>query len=594
MLALLLLGLLVALGPLWRRSSEPARARRRPRPGGRLRAGVRRALDGHAAEVAGLLCVALGLVAGLGVYADSAGPLGRVLADFVGTAVGWGRVLVPPALLAAGVLLVKGLPQPDPDSDVEPSRANVWLGGLLIALAGAGLAHLAGGRPPLDAPVDDLSEAGGLLGLAVAGPLAYALAPIGATLILASVLVAGLVLITQVSLRVAAARASTGLQPTRAVVRDALIRLVSLGSDRDGAEGAGALLYDQDQDRVDDNEAEASSPPRSRRPKVEVAADTQADSTQLEIELGPAAKGSAWKLPPSSLLHRTGAHEVDRSAVDAAGRTLERALAQHGVETRLVGMVVGPSVTRFELELAPGVKVNRVTSLHKDIAYAMASPDVRILAPIPGRQAIGVEVPNIDRRIVALGDVLASPEAKRAHHPLEVAMGRDINGKPMMLNLAQMPHILIAGATGAGKSSCLNSMLTSVLMRSTPDQVRMILVDPKRVEMGQYDRLPHLLTQVVTNPKKAANALGWAVREMERRYELLAEVGFRDVTGYNAAWDRGELVAEPGSGREPYPRLPFVLIMIDELADLMLVAARTSRSRSRGSPPWRGQWASTS
>ncbi len=336
------------------------------------------------------------------------------------------------------------------------------------------------------------------------------------------------------------------------------------------------LLYDQEQDLVDaegDDEAEIPSPrPGPRRPKVDAAAEAAEESAQLEIELGPAAKSSPWKLPSPSLLHRTGAHEVDRSAVDAAGRALEHALAQHGVETRLVGMVVGPSVTRFELELAPGVKVNRVTSLHKDIAYAMASPDVRILAPIPGRQAIGVEVPNIDRRIVALGDVLASPEAKQAKHPLEVAMGRDINGKPMLLNLAQMPHILIAGATGAGKSSCLNSMLTSVLMRSTPDQVRMILVDPKRVEMGQYDRLPHLLTQVVTNPKKAANALSWAVREMERRYELLAEVGFRDVTGYNAAWDRGELVPEPG--RDPYPRLPFILIVIDELADLMLVAAR--------------------
>jgi S-DNA-T family DNA segregation ATPase FtsK/SpoIIIE len=219
------------------------------------------------------------------------------------------------------------------------------------------------------------------------------------------------------------------------------------------------------------------------------------------------------------------------------------------------------------------VKVARLTSLHKDIAYAMASPDVRILAPIPGRQAIGVEVPNAERQVVFLGDILSSTEAKRASHPLEVAVGRDINGKSVMMNLATMPHILIAGATGAGKSSCLNSMITSMLMRSTPDQLRMILVDPKRVEMGQYDRLPHLLTQVVTNPKKAANALSWAVREMERRYDLLAEVGYRDITGYNAAHDRGELVPEPGSERE-FPRLPFILIVIDELSDLMMVAAR--------------------
>ena len=270
-------------------------------------------------------------------------------------------------------------------------------------------------------------------------------------------------------------------------------------------------------------------------------------------------------------------HEVDRAAVEAAGHVLEQALAQHGVETKLVGMVVGPSVTRYELELGPGVKVARVTSLHKDIAYAMASPDVRILAPIPGRQAIGVEVPNTDRQIVALGDILASPEAKRATHPLEVAVGRDINGKAVMMNLATMPHLLIAGATGAGKSSCLNSLITSILMRSTPDQVRMILVDPKRVEMGQYDRLPHLLTQVVTNPKKAANALAWAVREMERRYDLLAEVGFRDITGYNSAYDRGDLpddVSPSGEVLRTFPRLPFILVVIDELSDLMMVAAR--------------------
>ncbi|MGH9121587.1 MAG: DNA translocase FtsK, partial [Acidimicrobiales bacterium] len=246
-------------------------------------------------------------------------------------------------------------------------------------------------------------------------------------------------------------------------------------------------------------------------------------------------------------------------------RTLEDALAAHGVETRMVGATVGPTVTRYELELGPGVKVAKVTNLQRDIAYAMAAADVRILAPIPGRSAIGVEVPNRQRQHVALGDILCSPEAAAATHPLEVGLGRDIGGRPILENLANMPHLLIAGATGAGKSSCINSLLTSILVRTTPEQVRLILVDPKRVELGQYNGLPHLLTAVVTNPKKAANALQWAVREMERRYDLLAEVGVRDVTGYNAAIERGDI---PGEA------LPFVLVVVDELNDLMMVAAR--------------------
>ncbi len=239
----------------------------------------------------------------------------------------------------------------------------------------------------------------------------------------------------------------------------------------------------------------------------------------------------------------------------------------------MVGATTGPTVTRYELELGPGVKVAKVTSLHKDIAYAMAAADVRILAPIPGRSAIGIEVPNVKRQLVDLGGILGSEEARRAVHPLEVGIGRDIAWRPVLENLASMPHILIAGATGAGKSSCINSLITSVLMRATPEQVRMILIDPKRVELGQYNGVPHLLTPVVVNPKKAANALQWAVHEMERRYDLLAEVGVRDITGYNAAFDRNELTPEPGSDTV-YHRLPFVLLVVDELNDLMMVAAR--------------------
>ncbi|MDG2111269.1 MAG: DNA translocase FtsK, partial [Actinomycetota bacterium] len=293
---------------------------------------------------------------------------------------------------------------------------------------------------------------------------------------------------------------------------------------------------------------------------------------QMTIDLAARAKGP-WNLPAVSALDRSGRQEVDERLLHAGARALEAALASHGVETRVTGMEVGPTVTRFELSLGRGVKVSRVTSLHKDIAYAMASADVRILAPIPGRSAIGIEVPNADRHLVALGDILASKAAVEAEHPLSVALGQDISGRAIMANLATMPHVLIAGATGAGKSSCINSIISSLLMRSTPEQVRMILIDPKRVELGQYDRLPHLLTQVVTNPKKAANALAWAVKEMERRYDLLSDVGFRDITGYNQAFDEGRLASDLNEERQ-FERMPFIVVVVDELNDLMMVAAR--------------------
>jgi S-DNA-T family DNA segregation ATPase FtsK/SpoIIIE len=274
-----------------------------------------------------------------------------------------------------------------------------------------------------------------------------------------------------------------------------------------------------------------------------------------------------------SLLDRPGAKKIDRKAIEARGQTLQESLDSHNVDTSLVGMTVGPTVTRYELELGPGVKVAKVTSLQKDIAYAMAATDVRILAPIPGRSAIGVEVPNQQRQLVALGDLLASPEARTASHPLEVAVGKDIAGEAVFLDLASTPHLLIAGATGAGKSSGINCIITSLLMRTTPDEVRLILIDPKQVEMGQYQRLPHLLTQPVTNPKKAANALGWAVKEMERRYDVLSELGHRDITGYNAALAKGLVETPPGSDTE-CEHLPFIVVVVDELNDLMMVAAR--------------------
>ena len=313
--------------------------------------------------------------------------------------------------------------------------------------------------------------------------------------------------------------------------------------------GPSATLYDFAQD--DDLDVPGEPPKRSRGPKPKVSVGSQPGVASPD-----GARVGEWVLPPMTFLDRPGEQTIDRKEVEARGRMLQESLASHGVETMLVGMTVGPTVTRYELELGLGVKVARVTSLQKDIAYAMAATDVRILAPIPGRSAIGVEVPNRQRQLVALGDLLASPEAAKATNPLEVAVGKDIAGKAVFLDLAATPHLLIAGATGAGKSSGINCIITSLLMRTTPDDVRLILIDPKQVEMGQYQRLPHLLTQPVTNPKKAANALGWAVKEMERRYDLLSEMGYRDIAGYNKAFAKGEIVAAAGVGgrvRAPAP-----------------------------------------
>ena len=594
---------------------SPGRAASQPGLTSRALRSSSRVLGDHADDVTGLLLVAAALVAGLGIYAAGGGPVGRGLADLAASAFGWLRFALPVGLaVGGGALILRRRPDATAADDAEHASvaARVGVGSTLLVAASSGLLHLAGGSPALDDPADELRDAGGWLGAGVGTPLQRMVGTGGSAAVLALVAVGGLVVLTRTPLRDAADRTVAGVRPLTSGLNRRLAQLFHLPYDDDHARtdvidpalvpGDDTLVEppDDEPEGGADDTPTAATPGRRKPPKFVAPQPADVSPEQLEIALGPAAKGSAWKLPPITLLDRSGSQQVDRKMIEDTGRTLEKALADHAVETRLVGMVVGPTVTRYELELGPGVKVNRVTSLHKDIAYAMATPDVRILAPIPGKQAIGVEVPNTRRQIVALGDILISEEARRASHPLEVAVGRDINGRSIMMNLASMPHVLIAGATGAGKSSCLNSLIASILMRSTPDQVRMILVDPKRVEMGQYDRLPHLLTEVVTNPKKAANALAWAVKEMERRYDLLAEVGFRDITGYNAAVDKGDLSHDPavaidhghdagadGEAASPgeaaavgddaarqYPRLPFILVVIDELADLMMVAAR--------------------
>ena len=540
---------------------------------------LREAVGDREDEFLGIGLIALGVLLALAIYFKLAGPLGRGATTVVGWFTGIGRFAVPVVLVGIGVALVhKGR---------SSNRTRLVVGWGLVTLSILALLHVVRGPKKIWGGFDTLGRAGGWLGALVGEPLRSLLASAGAIVVLGVLFLAGVLLITGSSVRTASGNVGRGMKavavPAGRRLKRALGDISTLRSDREATgEQPVPQVYDFAQDD-DWAEEEAPKPKRARAPKpAPLPPPVAGPGEQVELDLGPGAQKGQWTLPPISYLPRSTNQTINKAEVEARGRTLVDSLTSHGVDTKLVGMTVGPTVTRYELELGPGVKVARITSLNRDIAYAMAATDVRILAPIPGRSAIGVEVPNHTRQLVSLGDIMTSTEARTASNPLDVAVGKDIAGRSIFLNLATTPHLLIAGATGAGKSSGINCIITSLLMRTTPDQVRLILVDPKQVEMGQYNKLPHLLTAPVTNPKKAANALGWAVKEMERRYDLLFEMGFRDILGYNAAYDRGDLhrdahgeIVEPEEGEEQkYERLPYIVVVVDELNDLMMVAAR--------------------
>ena len=539
--------------------------------------------EGRSNEFAGLGLIAFGVLLVLSVYIESAGPFGNALDSALLYLIGGGRYFLPVLSFGLGIALAFRK-----DWQYRSRNAIGWalLSGVLLGLT--------------NIYADDSEKSpGGGIGWLFSEPITSSFSDTGATALLLILLVVSAMLITGKSipeLCILTWRTVVGANSyiaQKSKVQGNSADVFESGADiynPDNLDGESAQLFDfaldpeianiVDEDYEDDASTETvdvqPSPKRGRKRRERAKAKLEPIKGELqEIPLGPSGQPSVWTLPEIEFLSLTSNKKANEQTIRDRGDQLVAALASHGVETVLVGYTRGPTVTRYELSLGDGVKVAKVTSLSRDIAYTMAATDVRILAPIPGRSAIGIEVPNELRELVSIGDLLVSQEARTANHPLDVAVGKDISGRSVFLNISTTPHLLIAGATGAGKSSAINCIITSVLMRATPDQVKLILIDPKQVEMGQYARLPHLLTAPVTNPKKAANALGWAVKEMERRYDVLVEAGFRDIAGYNAAYDRGEMTVEAGQPADKqFSRIPYVLIVVDELNDLMMVAAR--------------------
>jgi S-DNA-T family DNA segregation ATPase FtsK/SpoIIIE len=542
---------------------------------------------------------------------------GTISAYTVGVLIGREAFILPVLLL-----LLAGWMFRHPSSVHDNGRIGIGFGLLILTIAG--FCHVAGGRPQPSEGLPALSAAGGLFGWMLAEPVALVLTDVGAYIVLSLLAVLSILIITKtppnrighrlgdlyawmfgaepraerpVAETPAAAeedptipwwrRNKTGREtdPEGDLASDDLTALLPPGPVQGGFEQVfepapppAPVMADALTEIIDPIAAPGAAKPASSGTSLR---DDTGDP--LEDGLLPGLSGigseaapaptSPYRLPSVNALAAGTPHVARSQANDDAVKAITSVLDQFSVDARVTGFSRGPTVTQYEITLGPGVKVERITALTNNIAYAVASNEVRIIAPIPGKSAIGVEIPNTDREIVTLGDVLRSQNAQQSTHPMTIGVGKDVGGGYVVANLAKMPHLLVAGSTGSGKSSFVNSMITSLLMRAKPADVRMVLIDPKRVELTSYAGVPHLITPIITNPKKAAEALQWVVKEMDMRYDDLASFGFRHIDDFNKAVVADEIKLPVGSERvlKPYP---YLLVVVDELADLMMVAPR--------------------
>jgi S-DNA-T family DNA segregation ATPase FtsK/SpoIIIE len=543
----------------------------------RIGQGARDLEPEHRRDGAGLFLVALAVVVAASVWWQLPGSVFAGTRAVVAGSVGLLAWFVPLLLCYVAWRNLR-----DPEANGPAGRQVVGWGALLFGVLG--IIHIANGSPkPALGDTSDLQQAGGALGFVIAKLLTdllhtgYVVVPLLVLLALFGLLVVTATPVYQVPARLRHARDRLlGRQVTEEAPPEETVatkrrrrRVVEEAVDEEMGDPAydSPVLEGREISRRGKSAPEAEVEEKAElEPPPHTPLPARVEQLSLSGDI-------AYTLPASDILKPGSAHKSRTKASDEIVERLMQVFEEFDIDAQVTGYTRGPTVTRYVVELGPAVKVEKITNIAKNISYAVASADVRILSPIPGKSAVGIEIPNVDKEIVSLGDVLRSNVARGDHHPMVAGLGKDVEGGFVVANLAKMPHLLVAGATGSGKSSFINSMITSVLMRATPDEVRMILVDPKRVELNAYEGIPHLITPIITNPKKAAEALQWVVREMDMRYDDLANFGFRHIDDFNKAVRAGKVQPPAGSERKLAP-YPYLLVVVDELADLMMVAPR--------------------